>query len=336
MNAADLSTRYLGLTLRNPLVVAASPLSAYVTTLQELEAAGAAAVVLPSLFEEQIVQEDARRLALGNFSITPQETSNHAAPRMLDYNAGPDSYLRQIELAKKSLSIPVIGSINAASRGGWVNFASLIEQSGADALELNIYFIPTDPKTTSAEVEQRYLEIVSAVRAAVKIPIAVKIGPYFAALPNFALRLSEAGANGMVLFNRYLEPEFDIEKFAIRPQLELSTPTELRLPLRWIGILYQQMPLSLAATSGIHRPEDAIKAVLAGADVAMVASTLIQHGPGQMRQLLTGIQQWMESKKFQSLEEIRGLMSRHTYGKPADFERANYMEAISSFSKSFA
>ncbi len=327
--SADLSTRYLGLQLRNPLVVSASPLTAYATALQQLESAGAAAVILPSLFEEQILRSDHRATS------GPAALEMGVQPSMSDYNTGPDGYLRNVELAKKSIEIPVIGSLNGHSRGGWTRFATLIEQAGADALELNIYFVPIDIQTTSQEVEDRYIEVIQAVRAAISIPLAVKVGPYFASLPHFAQRVVQAGANGLVLFNRFLEPEFDIDNFAIRPHLELSEPKELRLSLRWIGILHQQLPLSLAATSGIHDATDVIKALLAGADVAMMASVLLRHGPSRISDMLVGLNRWLEAKKFATLDDVRGLMSRNMYGEPKEFERANYMEALASYSKTF-
>lgn len=322
----QLATTYLNLPLRNPLVVSASPMTAYATTLQQFEAAGAGAVVLPSLFEEQITRDSGQTTSSSEIHL----------PSLSNYNTGPDGYLEHIGLAKKSISIPVIGSINCQSRGNWERFASLIEQAGADALELNIYFIPTSVEMSTAAVEDRYVDILTAVRAAVSIPVAVKLGPYFAALPNFAARLAQAGAQGLVLFNRFLEPEFDLENLAIRPHLELSDPRELRLTLRWIGILYGQVPgLSLAATSGIHTSTELIKALLAGADVGMCASTLLRHGPNRITEMLDGLTAWLEQKKFASVDDIRGLLSRNTYHQPSEFERANYLEAISTFSRDF-
>ncbi len=233
------------------------------------------------------------------------------------------------------LSIPVIASLNAATRGGWVRFAKLIEQAGADALELNIYFIPTSTATTTAQVEDRYQQIVAAVRQSISIPLAVKIGPYFAALPAFARRLIDTGAAGLVLLNRYLEPEFDIDNFSVRPSLQLSRPEELRLPLRWIAILYGQLDASLAATSGIHDAQGVIKAILAGADVAMMASVLLAHGPETLEKILQDVRRWMANHNYNFLNQIRGLLSRAEYAEPEAFERANYMEALASYRDSF-
>jgi dihydroorotate dehydrogenase (fumarate) len=325
----DLTTEYLGLRLANPLVVSACPLTGDLTTLQHLEAAGAAAVVMPSLFEEQIEQADA--------ALFPQASTVSAtnSVNMDGYNMGPDGCLRHLELAKKTVSVPVIGSLNGTSRGGCVRFARLIEQAGADALELNLLYIPTDVLTTTAEVEDRYVEVVATVRESISIPVAVKIGPYFAALPHFAKRLTDAGANGLVLFNRFLEPEFDVDAFEVRPHVEFSRQSELRLPLRWIAILRDQLDISFALTSGIHDARDLAKALLAGADVAMIASSLFRYGPDHIETLLDGLRRWLESHDRACIDQVKGLMSRKNYFDPTAFERANYLQAMSSFVATF-
>lgn len=329
--SVDLSTTYLGLKLRNPLVVSACPLSMQLYALQRLEAAGAAAAVMASLFEEQIESE---------WSAPPPRTAaDHAGSAvdlvahgdLYDYNAGPDAYLRHIATAKRALSIPVIGSLNGTSpRGGWVRFAKLIEETGADALELNVYFIPTSPDQSAQDVEQRYLDVVAAVRAQISIPLAVKIGPFFSSLPHMARRLLAAGANGLVLFNRFLQPDIDLEKLQVTPNLALSGPTELRLPLRWIALLRGQTTASLAATSGIHSAEDMVKLLLAGADVGMLASALISGGPDCLEAMATGIAAWLSNKQFGSIEEIKGLLSRGRAPDASALERVDYLHMLMS------
>ncbi len=329
--STDLTTEYVGLQLANPLVVGACPLTGDLTMLQRLEAAGAAAVVMPSLFEEQIEQQDATLFP----RTTPSASSANATVDMNSYNTGPDGCLRHLSLAKKTVSMPVIGSLNGTSRGGWIRFARLIEQAGADALELNLFFIPTDAATTTAEVEDRYVEVVAAVQESISIPLAVKIGPYFAALPHFAKRLADAGAAGLVLFNRFLEPEFDVDTFEVRPHVEFSRQSELRLPLRWIAILRDQLDISFALTSGIHDARDLVKALLAGADVAMIASSLFRYGPDHVENLLGGLRRWLESHDRACVDQVKGLMSRKNYIDPTAFERANYLQAMSSFLATF-
>ena len=326
----DPSTRYLGLTLRNPLVVAASPLGGQSTNLQRLEQAGAAAVVLGSLFAEQLRRPDAMA------SIADDESYVLDGPNVSDlddYNAGPDSYLRYIAIAKKTVAIPIIGSLNGNSRGEWVRFARLIQEAGADALEVNIYFVPTDAYASSKQVEDRYLELVSAVREQISIPLAIKIGPYFSSLPDMARRLIEAGAEGLVLFNRYLEPDIDLDALGIAPQLDLSSRGELRLRLRWIGILRRQVSVSLAATGGVHLAEDVLKVLLAGADVAMLASSLIRHGPAHLTTLVDRIRHWLEQKGYRSIDQIKGLVSQPRRTDQSAFERANYTKMITSLTR---
>lgn len=329
--SVDLSTTYLGLKLRNPLVLSACPLSMQLYALQRLEAAGVAAAVLASLFEEQIESEWHAPLPLTPCDRFGSAVDVVAHGEMYDYNCGPDAYLRHIESAKRALSIPVIGSLNGTSpRGGWVRFARLMEQAGADALELNIYFIPTSPEQSAEEVEQRYLDVVAAVRAEIVIPLAVKIGPFFSSLPHMARRLLAAGANGLVLFNRFWQPDIDLGTLEVTPNLTLSNPDELRLPLRWIAILREQTKASLAATSGIHSAEDMLKVLLAGADVGMLASALIRGGPDRVGEIIAGMTDWLAHKQFSSLEEMKGLLSQSRAPDASAFERVNYLRTLMS------
>jgi dihydroorotate dehydrogenase (fumarate) len=327
--SVDLSTDYLGLQLRNPLVLAASPLTTELHNLQRFEEAGAAAAVMSSLFAEQI--ESHWRNVLGYRKLGPGETEDAVFYRELDeYNAGPDTYLRRIEAAKKTVSIPIIGSLNGSERGDWVHFAHLIQEAGADALELNIYFVPASAAASAAEVEDKYLDLVAAVRAQITIPLAVKLSPFFSSLPHFAARLVRAGANGLVLFNRFLQPDIDLQSLEVAPRLTLSTREELRLPLRWIAILRGQLAVSMAGTSGVHFAEDVLKLILAGADVAMLASALIRHGPHHLTTLLAETTSWLENRKFKSLAEARGFVGCGRCANPEVFERANYAKALVS------
>jgi dihydroorotate dehydrogenase (fumarate) len=329
--SVDLRTRYLNLQLANPLVVSACSLTGKVETLVRLEEAGAAAVVLPSLFEEQIEYDE---MEVFKFYEDPANSFSEALsyfPEIEDDNSGPEAYLRHVEAAKAALTIPVIGSINGTSQGGWVRYAQLIQEAGADALELNVYYVVTDPKMTSAEVEHRYIELVEAVRESVSIPLAVKIGPFFSALPNMARRLVTAGADGLVLFNRFLQPDIDLETRGVTPNLVLSTSDELRLPLRWIAILRGQLRASLAATTGVHTAEDVLKMLLAGADVTMLASALYKRGPNHLRALLDGVRSWLEEKEYRSVEQMKGSASQVNSPNPAAFERSNYIKTLTTF-----
>ncbi len=328
----DLSTNYLGLKLKNPLVASASPLTGELDSLKRLEDAGASAAVWPSIFEEQIEHEEQEVNRLYEAHTDSFAESLGFFPDMEDYRIGPDVYLEQIEEAKKSLSIPVIGSLNGSSKGGWVRYAKMIQDAGADALELNIYFVPTDPEMTSSDAEDRYVELLSAVKETLSIPLAVKIGPYFSSLPNFVGRLCAAGADGLVLFNRFLEPDVDLEELTFEPCLQLSTRNELRLSLRWIAILRDQVSVSIAATSGVHFTEDAIKALLVGADVVMMASVLLQRGPEHLTTMLSELTNWLEVKEYESVGQLKGSMSRNRAADPSELERANYMKALISYS----
>jgi dihydroorotate dehydrogenase (fumarate) len=298
---ADLRTRYLGLELRSPLVASASPLTGTLDGLKRLEAAGAGAVVLPSLFEEDLADE-----------------------------AGAASYLSLVEQAKATLSVPVIASLNGSSRGGWVRHAARLEQAGADALELNVYYISSSPGQSGSEVEWGYLDIVRAVRQAVGIPLAVKLSPFFSSLVNMAGQLVGAGANGLVLFNRFYQPDLDIEKLEVVPTLELSTSAELRLPLRWVAILHRRHGISLAASTGVHTPVDVVKVLLAGADVAMMTSALLRQGPDHLSHVQAHLGDWLDRHGHGSVDAIRGRLSQRSLHDPAAFERANYLRILAS------
>jgi len=333
--SADLRTRYLGLELANPLVPSASTLSSRIDNLKRLQDAGAAAVVMQSLFEEQIEHEELeihRMLEAGAHSFSEALTY---IPELEDYNTGPESYLRHLEQTKKELEIPVIGSLNGISEGGWIKYAKLIQDAGADALELNIYFIAADVDLTSQQVESRYLDLVRAVRGSVSIPLAVKVGPYFSSMGNMARRLVEAGADGLVLFNRFLQPDIDLETLKVDPYLNLSTSEELRLPLRWIAILRGRIDASLAATTGVHTAEDALKLLLAGADVTMMASCLFRNGPEHLATILAGVQAWLDEREYESVEQMKGSMSQAACPDPVAFERANYMEALATYTSPY-
>lgn len=329
--SVDLRTTYLGLELANPLVVSASPLSGSVEGLRRLEEAGAAAAVLPSLFEEQIVHDEMEAF---EYYEDPSHSFHEALtyfPEIESYNSGSDAYLRHVEAAKRAVAIPIIGSINGATRGGWTKHARRIQDAGADALELNIYLIAADPFTTAEGVEARYLDILSSVRREVTIPIAVKIGPYFSALPHMARRLVQGGADGLVLFNRFFQPDIDLDTLEVRPNLVLSSSDELRLPLRWVAILRGQLNASLAATTGVHASTDIIKLLLAGADVTMTASSIYKKGPGHLRAMLEGVQTWLEEKEYESVAQMKGSLSQKNSPNPEAFERANYIKTLTNF-----
>jgi dihydroorotate dehydrogenase (fumarate) len=324
---ADLRTRYLGLDLRSPLVASASPLTGTLDGLRRLEDAGAGAVVLPSLFEEQLTleaREIGRLLEGGAGSLS-------AALALDDYNAGPYGYLALVEKAKASLRIPVIASLNGVTPGAWVEHATLLEEAGADALELNIYYVSSRPGLAGSEVEQRYLDLVRSVRQITGIPLAVKLSPYLSSVANLARQLVEAGANGLVLFNRFYQPDLDLETLEVSPRLVLSTSEELRLPLRWIAILHRQVPASLAASTGVHTAADAVKVLMVGADVAMMTSALLRHGPEHLRVVEAGVQDWLEGRGMPSADVLRGLRSQRSIRDPVAWERANYITMLSGY-----
>jgi len=327
----DLTTTYLGLKLKNPLVASASPLSKKVDTVQRLEEAGAAAVVLYSLFEEQIVHESR---SLDFFLNQGAESNPEAAsyfPDLGHYNVGPEGYLDHIRRLKKAVSIPVIGSLNGVSNAGWAEYARKIEDAAADALELNLYTIPTDVFVPAADIEDSHVALVQKVRATIQIPLAVKLSPFFTALPNFARQCVEAGANGLVLFNRFYQPDLDIETLEVVPSLDLSASSDLRLPLRWVAILYGRISADLALTSGVHTSQDVIKAVMAGASVTMLASELIANGLDRLGEIRQELETWMENFEYGSVEHMKGSMSQRNVADPSAFERGNYMKALSSF-----
>jgi dihydroorotate dehydrogenase (fumarate) len=317
---ADLRTRYLGLELPSPMVASSSPLTGSLDGLRRLEAAGAGAVVLPSLFEEDLAPEDREGSARPGGDPTDQA----------GYGAGPGAYLALVEQAKEALSIPVIASLNGVSRGGWVGYASRLEEAGADALELNVYYVSSRPGLSGSDVEWHYLDVVRAVRRATGIPLAVKLSPYFSSMANMAGQLVEAGANGLVLFNRFYQPDLDIEAMEVQPALELSTSTELRLPLRWIAILHRRHRVSLAASTGVHTTEDVLKVLLAGAEVAMMTSALLRNGPDHLRPLEVGLRDWMDRHGYDTVDQLRGRLSQRSIPNPATFERANYIKTLAS------
>ncbi len=328
---ADLSTTYLGFELKNPLVAAASPLSKKLDGVRRLEDAGVSAVVLYSLFEEQITHDS---LELNHYLSTTDHAHPEAQsyfPDLGNYNLGPDAYLEHIRKIKSAVSIPVIASLNGVSNGGWVDYAQRMEQAGADALELNIYYIPTGTDEPSQEIEKNHIELVQDVRKKIRIPLAVKLSPYFTALPAFASRLVAAGANSLVLFNRFLQPDLDIETLEVTPCLVMSNSNELRLPLRWTAILYGRVNADLALTSGVHTAEDMVKAIMAGANVTMLASELLTKGTGRAAEMLGELDQWLDQFEYTSVKQMRGSMSQVNVANPAAFERANYMKALSSF-----
>jgi dihydroorotate dehydrogenase (fumarate) len=331
--SVDLTTRYLGLELANPLVPSSSPLTGELGSLRRLEEAGAAAVVLPSLFEEQI-EHDA--IEMQQVMIRGAESFAEALggyfPELDDYNTGPGEYLEKVAAAKEALSIPVIASLNGTTRGGWIKYARKIEEAGADALELNVYLIPTDPYADADAVERRYLDLMTAVKESVSIPVAVKIGPYFSSPAHMAQRLVDAGADGLVLFNRFYQPDIDLEELAVFSNLKLSDPVEVRLPLRWIAVLRGQVRTSLAVTTGVHRWQAAIKALLVGADVAMMASALLKNGPEHLGVVLDGMRRWLEEHEYESVEQMKGSMSQRSVADPAAYVRANYMKMLVSYS----
>jgi dihydroorotate dehydrogenase (fumarate) len=324
----NLKTTYMGLKLRTPLVVSASPLSEDIGNLNRMEDAGAAAVVLHSLFEEQI-RYDRYELHWSTTQGTesyPEALSYFPDPHELC--VGPEAYLKHIARAKEKISIPIIASLNGSTPSGWTSFAKQIQQAGADALELNIYNIPTDVKLSGAEVEHQYIEVVRSVRAEVSIPLAVKVSPFFTNFANMAKRFAENGANGLVLFNRFYQPDIELESLEVVPNVFYSTPMAMRLPLRWIAILYDRIGASLAATSGIHRGTDALKMLMAGADVTMLCSVLMRHGIDRLRVIEEEIVNWLREHEYESVEQLKGSLSHKNCPDASAFERAQYMRAV--------
>ena len=327
----DLSTTYLGLKLKNPLVAAASPLSKNLDNFKVMEDAGIAAIVNHSLFEEQITHE------VGELQHYLKQGSDSFAeslsyfPQASEFKLGPEEYLNHIYRAKKAVKIPIIASLNAHTEGGWVTFAKQIQHAGADALELNVYFMATNPDVDGRSVEDVYVDILKQIKANVTIPVSIKIGPYFSSMANMAQRLDKAGADGLVLFNRFYQPDIDLEELNVVPNVLLSTSYDLRLPLRWIGLLYGHIKANLAGTGGIHSSEDAIKMIMSGADVTMLCSVLLRQGPAHAAVILKGIEKWMTDHDYKSIAQMKGSMSQKSCVNPETFERANYMKTLQSY-----
>lgn len=329
----DLSTEYLGFKLKNPIIASASPLTKKVDLAKRVEEAGASAIVMYSLFEEQITHESRE---LDHYLTRGTEHYAEALtyfPDLDNYNVGPERYLEQLHKIKQAVNVPVIGSLNGVSTGGWIDYAKRIEEAGADALELNIYYLPTDPNLTSAELEYSYVELVRHVRGTIKIPIALKLSPFFTALPHIAKRFADAGANALVLFNRFYQPDFDLENLEVVPNLVLSTSNDLRLPLSWIAMLYGRVKVDFALTSGVHTGLDVLKSMMAGANVACMTSALLKNGINHIHNVLNDVHAWMVEHEYESIEQMRGSMSQLAVAEPAAFERANYMKVLNSFDR---
>jgi dihydroorotate dehydrogenase (fumarate) len=326
-----LTTSYLGMTLKNPIVASSSPLSHNIDSIRRLEDAGAAAVVMYSLFEEQITFDS----LYVDYYLT-SGTNSYAEslsyfPEMQNYNVSPDEYMNLIRQAKEAVDIPIIGSLNGVSSGGWTDYAALMEEAGADAIELNVYYIPTSMDLKGSEIESIYLDVLREVKRSVSLPIAMKLSPYFSSTANMAKCLVEEGANGLVLFNRFYQPDIDLETLEVVPRLVLSNSNELRLPLRWVAILYGRLLTDLAITTGIHTSEDVLKALMAGAKVTMMASELLQNGIPRIGVILEEMQSWLDEHEYESVAQMIGSMSQQHCAEPAAFERANYMKTLASY-----
>ncbi len=327
----DLSTKYLGIQLKNPLVASASPLCENIEHIKQMEKSGIAAIVLHSLFEEQVILQEKEL----NYALT-QQTESYAEslsylPDINDYRFAPDEYVDYIAKVKKAVNIPIIGSLNGLSNSGWIRYGKKIEEAGADALELNIYYLPTTKTSSCQEIEQNYLDLVKSLRQNITIPIAVKLSPYFNSIPGITDQLAEEGADGLVLFNRFYQPDIDLTEMSVIPNLELSRSSELRLRLRWVAILYQKVKADLAITGGIHTIEDIIKGILAGANVTMMTSALLEKGIPYIDELIKGTEEWLRRHQYHSINEIRGLLSQQNVKETDAFERANYMKVLKSY-----
>lgn len=332
----DLTTTYLGLNLRSPLVVSASPLSEDVENIKRMEDAGAAAVVMHSLFEEQL-RSDRYEL---HHHLT-QGTDSYAEaltyfPEPAHFRIGPEEYLKHLSKAKEMVKIPIIASLNNSSVGGWTDYAKQIQQAGADALELNIYYVPTDMELTSAQIEQTYIDILSAVKTAVTIPVAVKLSPFFTNMANMAKRMDHAGADALVLFNRFYQPDINLKTLKVEPNVLLSTPQAMRLPLRWIAILYGHINANLAATSGIQKGQDVLKMIMAGANVTMICSVILRHGIDHIRIIEREMREWMQEHEYESVQQMQGSISQKHCPDPTAFERSQYMRAIQTYKAEWA
>jgi len=327
----DLSTTYMGLKLKNPLVPSASPLSKELDGIKKLEDAGASAIVLYSIFEEQLSFEAAE---LEHFLTQGTDSFAEALsyfPQAHEFNLGPDEYLEHIRKAKTATKIPIIASLNGMTTGGWIEYAKKMEQAGADGLELNVYFLAADATQDSVAIEQTYVDILKAVKSHVKIPVALKLSPFFSSITAMSKKLATAGADALVLFNRFYQPDIDLEKLEVKPGVVLSTSNDLRLPLRWIAILYGNLKSSLAGTTGVHKAEDAIKLIMAGADVAQMCAALLVNGPAYLGKVLQGMQAWMEKNEYDSVATMKGSMSQKNVAEPAAYERANYLKALNEY-----
>ncbi len=329
----DLTTTYMGLKLKNPLVPSASPLSKDLDSIRKLEDAGASAIVLYSLFEEQIsfeAEELDHFLSYGTNSFAEALTY---FPEAQDYRLGPEGYLEHIRKAKEATGIPIIASLNGVSTGGWIDYARKMEQAGADGLELNVYMLATDPARTSAEIEQVYIDVLKAVKSSIRIPVAMKLSPFFSATAAIAKRLDDAGADALVLFNRFYQPDIDLEALEVKPGVVLSSSEDLRLPLRWIAILFGHIKASMAGTSGVHSAVDALKLIMAGADVANLCAVLLKNGPAHLGKILDDMERWLEEHEYTNLRMARGSMSQKNVAEPAAYERANYIKALNSYTR---
>ncbi len=326
----DLSTTYVGLQLRNPIVASAGPLQRELDAVREMEDAGASAIVMHSLFEEQIDLESEELNRWLEYGESYAE-SIHYLPDLENYNHGPEAYLEHLAKVKKAVRIPVIASLNGSSIGGWTRYAKMMEQAGADAVELNTYHVAATPELSGAEVEQMYYEVVRRVKEAVHVPLAVKLGHFFSSIPYMMCRLDAAGANGLVLFNRFYQPDIDLEQLEVVPRLELSHSYELLLRLNWVAIVYGHVRADLAITGGVHTAEDVLKSMMVGARVAMMTSALLEKGAGHIRHVLQGVRRWMEEHEYESIRQMQGSMARKNVSDPAAFERANYMRVLSSY-----
>jgi dihydroorotate dehydrogenase (fumarate) len=327
----DLSTTYLGFKLKTPIIPSASPMSRTVDSIRAMEDYGAGAVVLYSLFEEQIRHEAKELYHFLSYGTESYAEAISYFPAKEEYYLGPEEYLEHIQNVKRAVDIPVIASLNGSTVGGWTEYAKNIQEAGADALELNVYFIPTDINKSGSYVEQLYLEILQAVKAKVTIPVAMKLSPFFSSMANMAKRLDEQGTNGLVLFNRFYQPDIDLETLEVEPSVVLSSSDSIRLPLRWIGILHKNIHADLAATSGIHTAHDVLKMMMVGANAAMMCSALLRFGPKHIGEVLNEMQKWMIDHEYESIEQMRGSMSHKSIADSSAFERANYMKALNSF-----
>jgi dihydroorotate dehydrogenase (fumarate) len=331
----DLTTTYMGMKLKHPIVASSSPLSGNVSSIKRLEDAGAAAVVMFSLFEEQLKHESAALEHLMTAGTESFAESLSYLPEVDDYTVGPDTYLDLLRRASEAVDIPLIGSLNGITNTGWIEYAQLMQQAGAKGIELNIYYIPADLTTNGREVEERYIKIVKAVKESVTVPVAVKLSPFFSAIGSMAKALDHVGVDALVLFNRFYQPDFDLDKLEVAPNLNLSTPDEIRLPLLWIAVLYGKLQCSLGATRGVHTPIEVVKYLMAGADAVMTTSALLKNGVDYLTTLRDGLQTWMEVNHYQSVAQMKGSMSQQNVADPTSFERANYIKTLESYKSDY-